>query len=121
MRTVITGGPKTGKTTAALADGRPVYHTDDTMHMEWSEASAEVAKWFDRDGPWIIEGVAAPRALRKWLAAHPKGMPCDEVIVLSVPMRPIAEGQRRMAKGVDTVFDEIADQLRARGVQVRTK
>ena len=33
---------------------------------EWSAASAEVARWLDDEGPWIIEGVAMSRALRKW-------------------------------------------------------
>ena len=75
-RVVIAGGPRTGKTTHAnklgAESGARVRHTDDLIgRLEWSAASQEVSQWFDEPGPWIVEGVAVPRAVRKWLAAHP--------------------------------------------------
>lgn len=121
-RIVIVGGPRTGKTTtsAEIARGAPVRHTDDLIAMGWSEASAEVARWMDEPGPWVIEGTAAARGLRKWLAAHTFGKPCDEVLVLWDPHVPLTPGQRSMAGGVRVVFGEIVSALRARGVEVRT-
>ncbi|HEY0194873.1 MAG TPA: hypothetical protein VGC42_27360, partial [Kofleriaceae bacterium] len=79
-RILITGGPRTGKTTLAGAlevellaqrgagPAPAVRHTDDmieqTKHLGkdgWSEASRLASLWLDAHGPWIIEGVAASR------------------------------------------------------------
>jgi hypothetical protein len=54
-------------------------HTDDLIALGWSEASAAVIPWISRPGPWIIEGVAVPRALRKWFAANPTGKPAPDL------------------------------------------
>lgn len=121
-RTVIAGGPRTGKTTLANTfDGIcPVRHTDDLIGShDWSEASAEVATWFDEPGPWVVEGVATIRALRKWIAAHPTGGPCDVVILLESPHVTLTRAQQAMATGCWTVWREIVDEIVARGVQVR--
>ncbi len=124
-RIVIAGGPRTGKTTLAaaydmpLVDPVPVRHTDDLIHLWWSEASAAAALWFDAPGPWIVEGVAAVRALRKWLAAHPEGKPCDVVYWLAEPVVPVTPGQAAMARGCATVWNEIRDALQSRGVEIR--
>lgn len=134
-RILIVGGPKTGKTTyseqlarelAAGVDpsGLPstavkLMHTDSLIGVkDWSEASAEVALWLDERGPWIIEGVAVPRALRKWLAAHPEGRPADRVIFMTRPFVSLTKGQETMAKGVATVWAEVVDQLASRGVSI---
>lgn len=120
MRILITGYPRTGKTTLALemTDALiPVRHTDATIPLGWSEGSAEVARWLSEPGPWIIEGVSIPRALRKWLAAN-EGAPCDRVHFLTHCHEALSKGQRSMAKGIDTVWREIVPKLRARGVAV---
>lgn len=122
-RLLITGGPRTGKTTRASDEARArgciARHTDDLIASHgWSEASEEVATWFDAPGPWIIEGVTVPRALRKWLRAHPEGAPCDRILVLRVPHAFLSPGQAAMAKGVATVWDEVEDELAARGVAI---
>lgn len=117
MSTLITGVPRAGKTTAAKAMDGPVRHTDDTKGMEWSEASSEVARWFDEENV-IIEGVAIPRALRKWLKDNPTGKPADRVVWMDQELKPLDVGQRRMATGNRTVFAEIADELKRRGVQL---
>lgn len=148
MRILITGGPRTGKTTLAerlvgdssVADwGTPpahfggptrsqqfVRHTDDLIaqcqHLgkdAWSEASRIASTWLDEPGPWIIEGVAVSRALRKWRDAHPgERPPVDRVIYLNEPYEPLAKGQETMAKGVLTVHAEIEDWLVEHGVAI---
>lgn len=128
MRICITGGPKTGKTTLAnrLADeygdhtGVTVGHTDDLIAThDWSAASLEVSHWLDAPDPWIIEGVAMSRALRKWMKAHPgQKPPIDKLIVLSYPWVERTSGQQSMAVGVDTVQAEIDPMLRKFGILI---
>lgn len=130
-RIAITGGPLTGKTTLAsklaydqggigmFAGDKIVRHTDYLIPLGWSEASAAAALWFDEPGPWIIEGVAVPRALRKWRDAHPgQRPPVDRVIYLSEPHQVCMRGQSSMAKGVESVFRELEPWLEEHGVEV---
>lgn len=128
-RICITGGPRTGKTTLATkldadypCDHSPCigrYHTDDLIGThDWSAASAEVVTWLDRPGPWIIEGVAVSRALRKWHDQHPcEPPPVDRVIYLSEAHEPLSKDQLAMAKGVATVHAEIEPWLLKHGVR----
>jgi hypothetical protein len=118
-RILIAGGPRTGKTTLSTSLGiARVRHTDDVMDLGWSEASAEVATWFDEPGPWVIEGVAVGRALRKWLLANPEGNPCDVVYYLDAPLLTLTRGQETMAAGCWTVWKEVREQIETRGVDV---
>lgn len=107
-RVVIIGGPKTGKTTlaAAMGGGRS---TDEVIDdLDWSEASEEIATWLNEPGPWLIEGVAVPRALRKWRESHPdEPAPVDHVIHLQRRYEELSPETDTMAKGVETVLDEI--------------
>ena len=116
-RVIIAGGPNTGKSTVADRAGakfnRPVRHTDSLIKLGWSEASAEASTWFDIEGPWVIEGVAVPRALRKWLSTHRGHILEAHVILLEEPLSPRTHGQRTMAKGVETVWNEIYPNLKA--------
>lgn len=125
MRIVIAGGPKVGKTTLSeklrSASGSPVFHTDDLIGThDWSKASEAVARWFDRPGPWIVEGVAAVRALRKWMDSHHRTeLPCDIVYFSNSPRaKLVLPGQVSMAKGVMTVWSQIGRELIQRGVKV---
>lgn len=137
-RICITGGPKTGKTTLAeqLACDRDVQwwkqhpstllppelvrHTDDLIHLGWSEASQHVAdEWLTQTGPWIIEGVAVVRALRKWREVHPgEAPPVDRVIRLITPHVTLVKGQAAMAKGEETVWVEVEPWLLEHGVAI---
>ena len=90
-RIIITGGPRTGKTTLArrLSDEEglllcnppvaalPVNHTDDLMSLGWSEASQAASLWLDAPGPWIVEGVGASRAVAE-RARHHHGVPMTQ-------------------------------------------
>ena len=119
MRTVITGWPKTGKTTLANSLDVEVKHTDDLIDkMEWSEASQYVADSWFADSTFCVEGVAAVRALRKWLAQHPDGKPCDKVVWMDEPKVAMTKGQETMAKGCSKVWHEIERELIMRGVKV---
>ncbi len=125
-RVVIAGGPNAGKTTLAnsLAHeiGRRVRNTDELLGThEWSAASLEVSHWLDDPGPWIVEGAAVPRALRKWLRRNPDGKPADVALYLPQPVAARNKGQETMAKGVHTVWSEVLPQLEARGVIVRER
>lgn len=115
MRTVIIGGPKAGKTTRSELIGGRVLHTDDLMHLDWSDASEQASRWFDEEYD-VIEGVAAVRALRKWLRRNRIGKPCDRVLYLTRAHQTLNRGQASMATSIGTVFAEIRQELVVRGV-----
>ncbi len=121
QRVCVTGAPKSGKTTFALGNelltGVPTFHTDD-LGGEWSAVSRRAASWLEQDGPWLIEGVRVPHALRKWLLAHPEGKPCDVLIVLD-DRDGMSDKQRAMGVGIATILAEILPELKRRGVEVR--
>lgn len=126
-RILVTGPSGSGKTYLAdalgLIEDAVVWHTDDAAKLGWSEASEEVAGWLDRPGPWVIEGMAVPRALRKWRAKSnaavralgrdmDRGIPCNQFIVLRhrrPEAGPAKEGHESMAKGLFTVLDEVLE------------
>jgi hypothetical protein len=64
--------------------------------------------WFTMLAPWIIEGQATARSLRHWLLHHGPAPPCDRIILLTQPNVPQSKGQRNLAKGINTVWREIA-------------
>ena len=125
-RILITGWPRAGKTTLSLSgnfDAHPntaLRHTDDLIgHLDWSAASAEVAKWLEEPGPWVIEGVSVARALRKWHEAHPhESPPCDRLIYLRTPHVELNARQAGMGKGVDSVMAELEPWFLEHGLEV---
>jgi dephospho-CoA kinase len=125
-RILIIGGPRTGKTTLAEKlheeTGAPIRHMDDLIAThDWSGVSEAASRWFNDPGPWIIEGASGARALRKWLAANPAGKPCDILYLLTEPRVDLIKGQAAMAKGCETVWNEIAEDIFARGVELKTE
>jgi hypothetical protein len=119
-RVVIAGGPRCGKSQLSRALGVPrVRGTDELIGLGWSEASLAASRWFDEPGRWICEGVAMPRALRKWLAAHPTGTPADLIVWLGNPVVARVPGQESMAAGCLTVWKQIRPELFRRGVRIR--
>jgi hypothetical protein len=127
---MICGGPHVGKSTlsrrlatAMGLDHHAIGHGDDLVDvLDWSAASAEMVTWAEQPGPWIIEGVGGGRVLRKFMAAHPGEKPCDVAYWLTNVFTPLTKkGQESMTKGCMTVWIEIAPQLEALGVEVRTR
>ncbi len=91
--------------------------SDDLRHMEWSASSQYASEWFDSAGPWICEGVVMPRALRKWLTRS-AGVPADLVVWVNQEATHRVRGQHVMAKGCETVFNEIRPELERRGTLI---
>lgn len=115
---LIIGGPRGGKTTHARDLSRrlgiPVQHFDSYISKyEWSEMSDEIAKWLDEPGPWIKEGVAGVRGLRKWLRKN-KRTPDFEIVVMNEPKINLTTGQKRMHKNHGTILKECLDEIEAR-------
>ncbi len=125
-RILITGWPRTGKTTLSadlqndLPEPCPVRHTDDLIgQLNWSAASSEVAKWLEEEGDWIIEGVSVARALRKYHEAHPdEPPPCERLIYLRTPHVELTARQAGMGKGVDCVMAELEPWFLEHGLEV---
>jgi hypothetical protein len=124
VRVLVLGVPRAGKTTFATELSKslsiPCFHTDDLRHLDWSLASEIVVEWIERPSPWIIEGVAAVRGLRKWLQKHPGQVPCDKLYNLLVPYHPLTAGQESMAKGCKTIYQEIRPLLHRLEIQPQT-
>ncbi len=119
-RILICGGPGTGKSTFAATLGiDPVWHCDDLEALPWSEQSWAVYRWLNRPGPWVIEGTAAVRGLRKWLKVYNKGLPFDTVYWLEKQVEPATMGQMSMKKGARTIWDEIEPDLVLRRADLR--
>lgn len=112
-RIVVGGAPRAGKSTYAPA----ARHTDDLIGQGWSEASEQAAQWMLEPGPWMIEGVATARALRKALDMTADA-PCELLLWFQRPFVELSTHQRSMAKGCDTVLSKIRRDLAARGVAI---
>lgn len=119
-RLVLAGGPRAGKThlAAQLSEATATRRrgSDELLSLGWSESSEAASYWFDEPGSWIVEGVTMARALRKWLARNPEGMPADVIVHLGSPVTERNRGQHVMALGCETVWNEIRPELQARGV-----
>ena len=121
MKVAIIGSPKSGKTTFSSSFSGDVKHTDELILLGWSEASEKASFWFDENVD-VIEGVAVPRALRKWLERNKTGKPVDKIIILTnAPFCELSKGQATMAKGIVTVWKEIVGELLLRGVEIEEK
>lgn len=127
MRILITGAPKTGKTSMGIElaksgkrhlctdpqDLCPAGVTGTPAGLDWSACSLWVAQhWLELPGPWIVEGVAVPRALRKWRKEHP-GLPppADRLIVLLGTYEALTPRQDAMGVSLHKVLDELGEWL----------
>ena len=121
MRVAIAGSPKAGKTTYTETLPGIVKHTDDLIELGWSEASEAASLWFDDYEIDVIEGVAVPRALRKWLERNKENTnkPIDKVFYFYEPFIELSDGQDRMRKGNVTVWKQVKKDLEQRGVIIQ--
>jgi len=139
VRTVIVGGVSRGKSTLAHElherHGWPVFCADPASKVVYQKpyttylpegldfagdnggAAWVASHWLAAPGPWIVEGHALARALRRWVTSdlavspHWKGMfmPADRIIVLDRPAhRPTTVAQEALSKGVMKVWMSIA-------------
>ena len=120
-RLLITGAPKSGKSTlVSKMENVDHYCTDPQRvcdegivgtpnHLDWSGASQFVSdKWIGEKQ--VIEGVAIPRALRKWKQINPfSPLPFDKLIILEGTFEPLSKGQLTMAKGIKKVIEELIE------------
>lgn len=127
-RILIAGVPRSGKTTLAkqmaAETGAPLFHTDDLIgSLNWSELSRHVAEdWMARPGPWIIEGVRVPHAVRKWFRDMKRAdAPCDRMIWMPTPRLELSDRQRSLAKGCLKVFDEVVERALESGVGMEVR
>jgi len=115
---LITGGPKTGKTTRAGANAE---HMDDLGkdRAGWDERLNVVAAKIRGTGAEVIEGVVIPHALRRVLRDSPTAR-MDHVSVeyLTRPYGTLSRGQQAMTKGARTVWEEIKPELLRRGAKI---
>lgn len=118
---IVAGGPRSGKSTIGARAGErfklKVRHGDSLIgKKKWSEASDEVAGWLDESDQWLVEGVVAVRALRKWLKRNPGKALNATVVWLRDPVQARTKRQAAMAKSVEKIWNEILPDLTARGV-----
>ena len=99
-------------------DGRALHHGEELVGLEWSAGSELASHWFDEPGPWICENVAMARAMRKWLARNPRGVPADLIVHMGGFCVEPLPGQARMAVGCRTVWNEIKPELLSRGAKI---
>ncbi len=130
MNYLIIGGPKCGKSTKADllrfelndtgAEIRSVKHCDDLVKTlpEWSMVSEAVCDWIKEPGPWIIEGVAGVRGLRKFLERNNTLLSDLTVYWMSEAKTEQTPAQRNMQKGAQTIFDQIKPELLKRGAKI---
>jgi Fe-S cluster assembly ATPase SufC len=137
-RYILVGPPRAGKSTYARALrelGIPTFCTDPLSLVKdpedgvtylneglaWSDASRFVADyWMTMQSPYCIDGIATVRALRKILddGTERARSVLNGVIIVKFDRQfehaVTKEGQRSMAKAIETVWREIAPVLPAK-------
>ena len=125
MKTIIIGGPRSGKSTMAISYGVPVFCADpkslvkDVLpgvtylpdSVDWENQSHYICQnWFPMQGDWVIEGVGCIRALRKWINYYDTTPPCYNIVFIR-DKHPMASdllpGQLSMRKSIDSIWNEI--------------
>lgn len=97
----------------------PIKSTDSLIDRNWSEASEQVAHWINEDGPYIIEGSVVFRGLRKFLKLYPeKRMDDISIALLTHTDSLYSTKQLAFAKAQRTIWEQIAMELRDRGVKI---
>lgn len=119
LRLLITGGPRTGKTTLANSMSQSVIHTDD-FKGSWEARLIQTMHYFNLDNIYTIEGVTIPAALELWLKIH-QDKPTDKIIFLTNPRIQLSTRQMSMKRGIETIYSRIREELRQRHVELEDK
>lgn len=101
-RIAVCGVVNGGKTTLCRGvRDRPTVHTDDFRQHTWEDVPHKVIAHVAamKDPKILVEGIQAPRCLRK-------GMKVDAVLWLGQELEQNSPGQRSMSKGSRTVLDD---------------
>lgn len=109
-RIAIAGHPRSGKSTLAYDLPGPVHLTDELLYLNnWDHIVTTVSFWFEQPGPWIICGVVVPHALREWRCRNPGAPPPLEhfTFIRRPTLAGLTVGQVRMARGIDTVMQDL--------------
>jgi broad-specificity NMP kinase len=125
IRIIITGFPKTGKITLANQLGRkynvPIKSTDSLVDRSWSDMSCEIANWINEPAPWIIEGNAVVRGLRKWIKIkQQKRLDGVSIFLMTHTNSLYSSGQMALAKAIRTIWEQIRMDLADRGARIST-
>lgn len=87
---------------------------------DWSQSSQYIADNWIGNPDTLIEGVAVPRALRKWKAQNPgEAFPGDLFIVLAQPRGELRPGQQAMFAGLMRVIDELRQWIPTEAIEFR--
>ncbi len=107
---LCTDTPEQARATGRNQDAGVLY-APSSLGNDWSGLSAFIAEdWLELPGPFVIEGVALVRALRKWHAAHPGSPPpCDQILWCEIPHITLGHGQLSMLTGHDTMLQGLMD------------
>jgi hypothetical protein len=123
-RLLITGAPGTGKSTLAAEIattlGIATVRSTDAVSVgaaDWSAASAEVVRWMEQPGPWIIEGCRVAHAARKWFTMH-ETAPAELLIVLYHRFIDPSRGQVTLGKQVARIIGDCVPDLQRTGVRI---
>jgi len=130
MKYIIIGPPRSGKSTRARSlrgQGVPTFCTDpkslvkepekDVIYLPeglgWSKGSQYICDWwFTLSGDWCVEGIATVRALRKYILKF-NDLPKDcHIVRLTEQYGDLLEGQRRMKKSIQNIWNEIEPAVR---------
>ncbi len=123
---LVIGVPRAGKSTIATSLASeldiPLKHIDEwAKTLAWSETSDKVAEKLETEGPWIMDGVAGVRGLRKWLERNPGKKPDFMIIWMGEPAIKLTAAQDNMRNGTITIWKSITPELLKREVHIYSR
>lgn len=120
-RIVICGGPRTGKSTlfrSLALDFAIACGTDDWMDRPWDAVPDAIVDTLEKHDSWLLEGVMAPRVLRRWIRDRQTFPGVDVCYYLTKPMVPQTKAQASMSKGIHKVWLEVLPTLVVEGTTI---
>lgn len=108
---LCTDTPEQARATGRAIDDRTLY-APSSLGKDWSGLSRWVAEtWLSLPGPFVIEGLALVRALRKWRGFWPEQRPpCERLIWCREPRIGLEPGAERALVGHDTIANGLLEE-----------